>query len=115
MRTPAGKECRFYYEDFNRGRSRQECRLVMANAKSAEWQPRDCNNCIIPDILAANGDPNLVLEGTITTSLLGFRRRMEVKAFCSKHLLDVPNPIVGCPECARERPGLSDLFGDIGE
>ena len=31
MRTPAGKECRFYYQDYNRGRNVQECRLIKAN------------------------------------------------------------------------------------
>src|SRR5688572_8219728 len=30
MRTPAGKECDFYYEDFHRGRELQECRIQKA-------------------------------------------------------------------------------------
>ncbi len=60
----------------------------------------------------ANSDPNLVLEGTIKKGMLGFNRRVEVTAFCSKHLIDVAAPEVGCPQCARERPGFEDLFGE---
>lgn len=113
MRTPAGKECRFYYEDFNRGRSTQECRLIGHNPNSAEWQPRDCTKCPVPDILAANGDRNMVLEGMISKGFLGFNRKVEVNAFCSKHLRDIENPYTGCTACARERPGLQDLFKDL--
>jgi hypothetical protein len=39
-------------------------------------------------------------------------RKVEVKAFCSRHLIDVDQPHVGCPQCAKERPGLQKLFGD---
>jgi hypothetical protein len=111
MRTPANKECRFYYEDYFRGNSEQECRLVQNNSRSLEWRPQDCFNCPVPEILLANSDPNLVLEGTIKKGLLGLNRRVEVTAFCSKHLIDVDAPEVGCPKCAKERPGFEDLFG----
>jgi hypothetical protein len=110
MRTPAGKECRFYYQNFHRGRSIQECRLIQRNPRSPAWRPKDCFNCPIPDILRANSSPHLVLEGTVKKGFLGFNRRVEVSAFCSRHLVDVPNPQVGCPQCAMERPGLSQLF-----
>ena len=114
MRTPAGKQCRFYYENFHRGRSDQECRLLDANVNSPAWHPNDCNSCPVPDILAANSDPNLVLEATIKKGFLNmFGRNVEVKAFCSKHLIDVREPKVGCPQCAKEKPGLQDLFGNM--
>lgn len=113
MRTPAGKECRFYYENFHRGRSDQECRLIDNNPNSVDWRPQDCFNCPVPAILQANSDPNLVLEGTVRKGFLGFNRRIEVKAFCSKHLIDVPEPRVGCPQCAKERPGLTEFFKDL--
>lgn len=112
MITPAGQECRFYYQNFHRGHSDQECRLIQANANSQEWKPQDCTNCPVPGILQANNDPNLVLEGTIKSGLLGFNRRIEVTAFCSKHLIDVLKPHVGCPKCALEKPGLRELFGE---
>jgi hypothetical protein len=111
MITPAGKECRFYYQDFHRGHATQECRLVLNNAKSKEWKPGDCQTCPVPEILLANSSPDLVLEGTIKESFMGMKRRMEVTAFCSKHLIDVPEPPVGCKQCALEKPGLQELFG----
>lgn len=113
MITPAGKECRFYYEDYHRGHEAQECRLIQANVNSLEWQPKDCSHCPVPGILAANNSPHLVLEATVKKGFLGLGRTVEVAAFCSKHLIDVPEPIVGCPQCARERPGLDQLFGNI--
>jgi hypothetical protein len=112
MLTPAGKECRFYYQNFHRGRSDQECRLIQANPRSPEWRPPDCGRCPVPEILRANNNPRLVLEGTIRRGVVGIGRRVEVKAFCSHHLIDVPNPEVGCAECARERPGIRELLGD---
>lgn len=110
MKTPAGEECRFYYEDFHRGRSEQECRLIQNNPHSAEWQVHDCRNCPVPGILRANSSPDLVLQGTIKKGFMGFNRRVIVQAFCSRHAIDVPEPHVGCPQCAKERPGLKDLF-----
>lgn len=112
MKTPAGKECRFYYENFHRGHSDQECRLLQNNPKSPDWRSGDCTNCPVPAILQANSSPDLVLEGMVRQGILGFNRRVEVRAFCSKHLIDVPKPQVGCPQCARERPGLRELFGE---
>ncbi|HRQ36585.1 MAG TPA: hypothetical protein PLD25_01580 [Chloroflexota bacterium] len=112
MITPAGKECRFYYQDFHRGHSLQECRIVQANPKSKPWKPTDCQQCPVPEILLANSSPDLVLEGGIKAGLMGMNRRMEVKAFCSKHLVDVPEPQVGCRQCALEKPGLRELFGE---
>ncbi len=111
MKTPAGKECRFYYENFHRGRSDQECRLLQANPNASSWRPKDCHNCPVPDILLANNSPDLVLEATVKNGLLGLGRRVEVRAFCSRHLVDVPDPHVGCRQCAMEKPGLKDLFG----
>jgi len=110
--TPAGKECRFYYEDYHRGHSSQDCRLVRRNPDSAAWGEKDCLRCPVPDILRANSSPHLVLEATIKKGILGLNRRVEVSATCSKHLIDVKQPEVGCPLCARERPGLQELFGE---
>lgn len=112
MITPAGKECRFYYEDYHRGSEEQDCRLIRNNPRSESWLPKDCFNCSVPDILRANNSPDLVLEGRIRKGLLGMNRHVEVKAFCSKHLIDVEEPEVGCPKCALEKPGLRELFND---
>ena len=66
----------------------------------------------MPDILQANSSPDLVLEATVKTGILGLGRKVEVTAFCSKHLIDVEKPVVGCAKCALERPGLRELFGE---
>jgi hypothetical protein len=111
MRTPAGTECAHYYEDFNRGRAIQVCRLAQANPDSLGWEPRDCSGCPVPAILRANGSPYLELTLTIKRGFLGLGRKIEVAAFCSKHLVDVDEPKAGCPQCNAERPGLSVLLG----
>ena len=112
METPAGKECRFYYENFHRGRSEQECRLIDANPRSPRWRPQDCFHCPVPEILQANSSPHMVLEGTVKKGIFGIGRHVEVKAFCSRHLVDIPEPRVGCRLCAQERPGIQQLFED---
>jgi hypothetical protein len=112
MRTPAGQECRFYYQDFHRGSSTQECRLIDANPNSEAWKPGDCSDCPVPGILLANSSPNLILEAAIKKGFLGFNRRIELQASCSRHLVNVSEPHIGCPKCAREKPGLRELFGE---
>ncbi len=84
----------------------------MANSRSPEWHPKDCAQCPVPEILAANSNPNLVLEATVKKGVLSLvGRRVEVHAFCSKHLVDVPTPQAGCRQCAAERPGLREILG----
>ncbi|MCA0453135.1 MAG: hypothetical protein LCI00_04085 [Chloroflexi bacterium] len=106
MRTPAGKDCQHYHEDFHRGKNVQECRLVKDNPASLRWKPSDCKNCPIPEILNANASQYLELELTIKPKLLGLGRQNEVKASCLKHRISISDPYVGCPKCNEERPGL---------
>jgi hypothetical protein len=112
MQTPAGTECAHYYEDFNRGRAIQICRLAQANRESLAWEPQDCSGCPVPEILRANGSPELELQLTIQRGFLGLGRKLEVSASCSKHLIEVKEPRVGCPLCNAERPGLAALLGE---
>jgi hypothetical protein len=106
MHTPAGKECRHYYEDFNRGRDVQECRLIQGNPRSMRWHPSDCARCPVPDILNANANPELRLELTVKPRLLGLGRQLEVKAWCRDEPIAVEDAYTGCVE---DRPGL-DIF-----
>ncbi|MFQ6016152.1 MAG: hypothetical protein ACE5NP_12015 [Anaerolineae bacterium] len=108
MRTPAGVECRFYYEDFHRGRSHQECRLIARNRASAPWRPELCGSCPVPAILRANDCPNMALEGTVRRRF-GLLRRVQVDAYCALRLCEVSDPMVGCGECHKHRPG-AQLF-----
>jgi hypothetical protein len=109
MKTPAGKECRFYYQDFHRGRNKQECRLLK-NAPGPAWKPSDCERCPVPDILWANASDTLELEARINVGFLGLGRKVDVRAWCSKHDIEIVDPYVGCEQCASERPGLADLL-----
>jgi len=99
MRTPAGTECQYYYEDFHRGRSAQECRLIDRRPGSAPWEPRLCAKCPVPAILHANGCPNLVLEARVERRWFGLDRRVEVSAICTETHGKVDNPYVGCGRC----------------
>lgn len=109
MRTPAGRECPHYYEDFHRGRNIMECRLIKANPESKHWRPEDCARCPVPDILNANSSKNMELKLTVTSKFLGFGRNLTVEAHCIRHRIPIDDPYVGCPKCNAERPGL-DLF-----
>lgn len=106
MQTPAGKECRHYYEDFHRGRNVQECRLVKANPDSDPWHPGDCSKCPVPDILWANADPDMQLAVTIRSGFLGFFRRVEVVATSLTDGSVIEDPYVGR---VKDSPAL-DLF-----
>lgn len=108
MRTPAGKECRHYYQDFHRGRNLQECRLVKENPESMRWRPSDCFNCPVPDILNANASPLLRLKLTIKPRLLGLGRQLKVEAFCDDKPISIEAAYTDCHDLKDTR-GL-DLF-----
>lgn len=109
MRTPAGKECRHYYEDFHRGRNIQECRLIKYNPESLMWHPSDCAKCLVPAILNANASPNLELKLTVKKRFLGFGRTLEVEAFCRGEPIKLEDAYTGCDQHLKDHPGL-DLF-----
>ncbi len=99
MRTPYGKECKYYYTDYYRGKSTEECRLLLANPASERWKPALCQNCPVPDILIANLCPNLHLTARVGKSALGLLQKVEVRANCREYGVDVPKPNVGCGKC----------------
>jgi hypothetical protein len=104
MRTPAGAECPYYYEDFHRGRSQQECRLIERTPAGGRWTPNLCGGCPVPRILMANACPHLVLEARVASGLLGLRRRVDVSAMCTLTLEPVAEPRVGCSQCHFQLP-----------
>jgi hypothetical protein len=99
MRTPTGRECRFYYADFHRGRQVQECRLIARARESSPWTPGLCQTCPVPGILLANACPNLILDAHVARSLFGLVQRVEVEGWCSKTLTVVEKPAIGCGHC----------------
>lgn len=104
MRTPAGTECRHYYEDYNRGRQIQECRLIKANRLSLPWRPDDCARCAVPGILKANTGRELKVDLAVVKRW-GLLRRLRVDAYCLKHEMEVRDPLAGCPRCVADERG----------
>ena len=111
MKTPAGKECKYYYADFHRGRNVQACRLVERNPDSPPWQPSLCHTCPVPEILLANHSDTLKLDGKVVKKFFGFKQQVEVTGWCSECFSEVPDPKLGCPNCRRtnDRPSILDL------
>jgi hypothetical protein len=104
MRTPAGTECPHYFADYHRGRSRQACRLLEANARSRPWTPDLCSRCRVPRIVMANACPNLLLEAQVASGFLGLGRRVEISARCVRSERAVPEPEIGCGLCHLPNP-----------
>ena len=106
MRTPAGTECPYYYQDFHRGRSIQECRLIEQTPNGGTYTPDLCSKCKVPRIVLANACENLILEARHVSKFLGLRRQVEVKATCTRSLEDVKEPEIGCGMCHLDIPNL---------
>ena len=98
MRTPSGIECKYFYGDYFRGRSLEECRLLKASGET--WAPVLCKTCPAPEIARANACEFLRLHGTVGRPLsAAFQRRVQLTAFCEKTNRDVKEPQIGCGEC----------------
>ena len=108
MRTPAGTVCRFYYEDFNRGRDIQECRLLARSAGPLAWMPDLCATCPVPQIGMANACLNMVLEARVGRRWL-LLKQVKVQAYCTRTRQQVDDPYVGCGHC--HESGWQDSVG----
>lgn len=94
MRTPAGSECPYFYGDYFRGRSIEECRLLQ------RWTADLCRTCPVPSIAQANACPHLRLRATLRRPWSAlFQRRVSITASCEKTHRLVPEPHIGCGEC----------------
>jgi hypothetical protein len=110
VRTPAGIECPYYYEDYHRGRSTQECRLIRLNPHSEAWEPKLCARCPVPGIKRANACPHMVLEARVVRRWFGLVHRVEVYAVCTEYEVEVKDPYVGCGHCHPEAPRLFEAI-----
>lgn len=99
MRTPAGQECKYFYGDYYRGRTREECRLLAASPTHPNWTPDLCNTCPVPGIHQDNACEHMVLTGSVQRPFPFIRRQVSIKATCTKCQCAVPEPHVGCGEC----------------
>ena len=95
MKTPAGSECSYFYGDYYRGRSREECRLV-----GPAWSRNLCRTCPVPSILLANACEFMTLQAEVGRPLAAaLQRRVRVTAFCKKTQRSNFDPHIGCGEC----------------
>lgn len=97
MQTPAGKECKFFYGDYYRGRSHEECRLLKDS--DLEWQPRLCEKCPVPEIGMANSCENMVFKPRIFKLFFFTKAQVEISTYCSKTNQGVTEPHTGCGHC----------------
>lgn len=101
MRTPAGSECDFYYEDLHRGAEHRECRAKTASGSLA-WRTEDCDRCSVPEILRRAGSPDLGVRIAIRSLPFGLARSVRVECWCDRHTLDITEPLKGCSACRGE-------------
>jgi hypothetical protein len=113
MRTPAGKECRFFYGDYYRGRDHEECRLLESQAPPLPWKPSLCSSCPVPEILLANACTNLSLIPQLSRSFPFTKQQVKVQTFCSKTGRSGFDAHVGCGECHALPPEFLDA--KVGE
>ena len=98
MRTPAGFECKYFYGDYFRGRSVEECRLLQASGQT--WNKELCKTCPAPGISRANACIYIQLTGKIAHPFAAlFMPRVEVTAYCDKSKKVVKEPQIGCGDC----------------
>ncbi|MCD6400763.1 MAG: hypothetical protein J7L73_02430 [Anaerolineales bacterium] len=99
MRTPSGKDCKFFYGDYFRGRNKEECRLFLGTQYEYQWNANLCLTCPVPDILLANACEHMILTGKIVKPFFILKARVEISAFCNKTKQVVDKPYIGCGEC----------------
>lgn len=102
MRTPNGIECQYFYGDYYRGKSSEECRLIGSNNPSGQWTVDLCKTCPVPAIVRSNACENMTLYASIKKRPLKSWRRVQVTAYCSKSKSEVKVPEVGCELCHQD-------------
>ena len=106
MRTPAGKECSFFYGDYFRGRKREECRLLASSNPPSPWKPSLCSSCPVPDILLANACKFLILEARLARPFPFLNQQVRILPRCEKTGRSGFDAHIGCGDC---HP-LPDIF-----
>jgi hypothetical protein len=99
MRTPAGKECRFFYGDYYRGRNNEDCRLLSSASPPIRWKPDLCTSCPVPDILLANACQRMELIPRLDRPFPFIKQQVGVTAVCSREGKAGFDPHVGCGSC----------------
>jgi hypothetical protein len=112
MRTPAGKECSYFYGDYYRGRLHEECRLLGAASPPLSWKREFCNTCPVPGIQLANTCPYMVLIPKLVRKLSFGKQEVRVQTFCKKTERSGFDPHIGCGECHTLPPEFEEGSSD---
>ena len=107
MRTPSGTECPYFFGDYFRGRSIEECRLIIAKPPAEQWTRDLCQTCPVPDIFRSNACENMTLYPKIKKIFLSKKKQVIVTAYCSKSKSEVSEPRIGCGLCHQEIDSFS--------
>lgn len=99
MKTPAGKECRYFYGDYYRGRAHEECRLLGSATPPLPWRADMCKTCPVPEILLDNACPYMVFEPFLQRPFPFLKQQVGVHPFCNKTQLRDFDPHIGCGQC----------------
>jgi len=99
MRTPAGKECRFFYGNYHRGREIEECRLLQDASPPLAWKAELCSTCPVPEILMNNACEHLILVPSLVRPFPFIKQGVQVKPYCLKNQRSGFDPNIGCGEC----------------
>jgi hypothetical protein len=99
MQTPFGKECKFFYGDYYRGKNHEECRLLTPAVSAQKWKSTLCKSCPVPNILQANSCQFMNLKGRVSDGILGVGKSMKISAYCEKCQCAVKEPQIGCGMC----------------
>jgi hypothetical protein len=95
MKTPAGKECKYFYGDYFRGRNHEECRLL-----GPDWVRSLCSECPVPGIGRANACETMRLQAEVIRPFWAFfRKRVKITASCEKTGRTGFDAHIGCGEC----------------
>ena len=104
MRTPVGKECKYFYGDYYRGRSHEECRLLKDH--DLEWSPRHCETCPLPEILLANSCEHQTFTPALKRPIFFMAPEVQVTSRCLKSSQKVDEPRIGCGLCHPDLPNF---------
>ena len=99
MKTPAGKECTYFYGDYYRGREEEECRLLQSSVPPLIWNHELCFSCPVPEIEMANACKNMELVPAMKRGFPFGKKRVAVFTSCRKTDRNQFEPKVGCGEC----------------
>ena len=99
MKTPFGSECPYFFGDYFRGRTLEECRLIGKQPPPRNWTPDLCKKCPVPSITRDNACQHMVLTAEVWNNLFGLFRGVKVSAHCTLSQSDVADPHIGCGQC----------------